>query len=122
MDKTMRLPHPGHPIRIEPSSKRIVVKFGGRILADSRNALTLNEANYPPVHYIPRGDADMSLLQASDHSTFCPYKGDASYFDIVVDGERSSDAVWSYEHPFEAVAPVRDHLAFYPDRVDLFTA
>ena len=92
--------------------------IGGTVLADSRDALVLREAGYPAVQYIPRKDVDMTLLARSDRSTYCPYKGDASYFSIPLGGERSIDAVWTYETPYAAVAGIKDHLAFYPDRVD----
>jgi len=96
----------------------VVVKIAGRILADTQEALTLREAQYPPVQYIPLEHVDMSLLEATDHSTYCPYKGDASYYSIPAGGERSANAVWSYRAPFAAVAEIKDHVAFYPDRVD----
>jgi uncharacterized protein (DUF427 family) len=107
-----------HPITIEPTRGRVVVTLGGRTVADSLNALTLREASYPPVYYIPRADVDMTLMERTAHSTHCPFKGDASYYSIPEGGERSVNAVWSYEAPFEPVAAIRDHLAFYPDRVD----
>jgi uncharacterized protein (DUF427 family) len=113
------VPGPDHPITIERNPNRVVVSAGGRIIADTRNALTLREARYPPVQYIPRGDVDMSLLEPSDHETYCPYKGDCTYFSIAIDGERSVNAVWTYQMPFPAVAPIAGHLAFYPDRVDV---
>jgi len=94
------------------------VTVAGRVVADTLKALTLREASYPPVQYIPRKDVDMTLLARTDHATYCPYKGDASYFSITVGGERSIDAVWTYETPYAAVADIKDHLAFYPDRVD----
>jgi len=117
-DKPIRIPGPDHPIAIEANSARVMVTVAGRVIADTVNALTLREASYPPVHYIPRADADMALLEPTAHLTHCPYKGDASYFSIPVGGARSANAVWSYEHPHAAVAAIRDHLAFYPDRVD----
>jgi uncharacterized protein (DUF427 family) len=95
-----------------------MVKVAGRIVADSRGALTLREASYAPVQYIPRRDVDMTLLERTDHATYCPYKGDCSYFSIPSGGDRSTNAVWTYEAPYEAVSPIKDHLAFYPDRVD----
>jgi uncharacterized protein (DUF427 family) len=116
--KPIKLPGPDHPISIERNSSRVVVSVGGRVIADTREALTLYEAHYPAVQYIPRKDVDMTLLARTDRSTYCPYKGDASYFSIPVGGERSVDAVWSYETPYAAVAGIKDHLAFYPDRVD----
>ncbi len=114
----MKQPGPDHPIAIEPAGKRVRVHFAGRPVADTTRALVLREANYPPVYYIPRADADMSLLQATSHSTHCPYKGDASYFTIAIDGREATNAVWSYERPFPAVAAIEGRLAFYPNRVD----
>ena len=107
-----------HRITIEPNPKRVRVVFNGRVVADTTRALTLREATLPPVQYIPRKDVDMTLLARTDRTTYCPYKGDASYFSITVGGQRSVDAVWSYETPYMAVAEIKDHLAFYPDRVD----
>jgi uncharacterized protein (DUF427 family) len=116
--KPMKVPGPDHPITIEANHGRVVVSVAGRVIADTREALTLQEASYPPVQYIPRKDVDMSLLQRTDHGTYCPYKGDCAYYSIPVGAERSVNAVWTYEAPFEAVAQIKDHLAFYPDRVD----
>ncbi|MDB5776650.1 MAG: hypothetical protein JWP38_2783 [Herbaspirillum sp.] len=116
--KAKKIPGPDHPITILPNPRRVTVSVAGRVIADTRAALTLQEASYPAVQYIPRSDADMSLLQRSDHTTYCPYKGDCSYYSIAAGGDRSTNAVWSYEAPFEAVAAIKDHLAFYPDRVD----
>jgi uncharacterized protein (DUF427 family) len=116
--KPVRVPGPDHPISIEPYAGRIVVKVGGHVIADTVGALTLSEANYPPVRYIPRADADLSRLVRSDHQTYCPYKGECSYYSIPGSGPRGVNAVWTYEAPFAAVAPIRDCLAFYPDRVD----
>ena len=114
MNKPVRIPGPDHPIAVTPTRKRVVVKSGGRLIADTRNALTLQEATYPAVHYIPRADADMAQLARSAHTTYCPYKGDASYYSLP----NAENAVWSYETPHPAMAPIKDHLAFYPDRVD----
>ena len=114
----MKLPGPDHPIIIAKNEKRVRVTFAGRVVADTTRALTLQEANYRPVLYIPRADANMSLLTPSTHRTHCPYKGDASYFSIAADGRSSQNAVWSYEQPFPAMTEIKDYLAFYPDRVD----
>ena len=116
--KTVKVPGPQHPIAIARTGTRIIVKVAGRIVADTLDALTLREASYAPVHYIPRRDVDMTLLERTDHATYCPYKGDAAYFSIPAGGARSVDAVWTYEAPYPAVADIKDHLAFYPDRVD----
>ena len=114
----MKLPGPDHPITIIPTAERVVVTVAGKVIADSRHALTLKEATYPPVHYIPRADVDMSLLSRTDHKTYCPYKGDASYYSIPAGGKRARNAVWTYEEAYPAVAAIKDHLAFYRDRVD----
>src|SRR4051795_12479262 len=103
-DKPRKVPGPDHPITIERNPAHITVSVGGRKIADTRNALTLREASYPPVQYIPRRDVDMSLLQRTDHSSHCPYKGDASYYSIIPGGERSKNAVWTYEAPNAAVS------------------
>ncbi len=116
--KTARIPGPDHPITITPNPKRVVVTAGGRVVADSRAALTLQEAAYAPVLYLPRTDVDMALLARTAHSTYCPYKGDCAYYSIPAGGERAVNAVWTYEQPYEAVAAIRGHVAFYPDRVD----
>jgi uncharacterized protein (DUF427 family) len=117
-DEAMKLPGPAHPITIEQDSARVRIRFGGKVVADTTRALALREASYPVVYYIPRADADMSLLKATSHSTHCPYKGAASYFTISADGRDANNAVWSYEQPFPAVAEIKEYLAFYPNRVD----
>ena len=113
-----RIPGPDHPITVTPSTEHVVVRVAGKVVADTRASLSLQEANYPVVHYIPRKDVDMSLLQRTDHSTHCPYKGDASYFSIPSAGDRGANAVWTYEHPYDAVASIKDYVAFYGTRVD----
>jgi uncharacterized protein (DUF427 family) len=119
--KPMRIPGADHPITIERNPAHIVVSLAGRKIADTRDALTLREASYPPVQYIPRKDVDMTLLERTQHSTYCPYKGDCAYYSIPLGGARSANAVWTYEAPYAAVAAIKDHLAFYPDRVDAVT-
>jgi len=118
IDKPVKIPGPDHPISIEANPSRIVVKVGGKIVADTSAALTLREASYPPVQYIPRRDVDMAALMRSEHTSYCPYKGDASYYSIPAGGARSRNAVWTYEAPFEAMAQIKDYVAFYPDRID----
>jgi uncharacterized protein (DUF427 family) len=117
-DKPMKIPGPEHPISIDANPSRVVVTVAGKVIADTRNAMTLREASYPAVQYIPRRDVDMAALQRSDHTTYCPYKGDASYYNIPAGEGRSLNAVWTYETPFEAVAQIKEYVAFYPDRVD----
>jgi len=117
-ERQIRVPGPDHPITIERNPVRVVVSVPGRVIADTRDALTLGESTYPPVQYIPLKDVDMSLLEPTDHSTYCPYKGDCAYYSIPIGGDKSMNAVWTYEVPFAAVAEIKDHFAFYPDRVD----
>ena len=117
-DRQIKIPGPDHPISIEANPSRVVVKVGGKVIADTRDALTLREASYPAVQYIPRRDVDMAALTRSKHTTYCPYKGDASYYDIPAGGDRSLNAVWTYETPFDAMTQIKDYVAFYPDRVD----
>jgi uncharacterized protein (DUF427 family) len=117
-ERTMKVPGPFHPITFDRKVGRVVVKVAGRVIAETRYALTLREASYAPVLYIPRQDADMTLLERTEHKTYCPYKGDCSYYSIPIGKERSVNAVWTYETPYAAVAAIKEHLAFYPERVD----
>jgi uncharacterized protein (DUF427 family) len=114
----MKLPGPDHPITIAPNPKRVRVTFNGHVVADSTRALTLRETSLRPVQYIPRDDVDMRLLVRSTHATHCPYKGDAAHYSLRVDGRSAEKAAWTYETPYPAMAAIKDHLAFYPDRVD----
>ena len=117
-EKQVKLPGPDHPISIQRNQARVVVSVAGRVIADTSNALTLCEAAYPPVQYIPAEHVDFSQLERTDHATYCPYKGDCHYYSIPAGGKKSVDAVWSYDDPFPAVAQIRGHVAFYPERVD----
>jgi uncharacterized protein (DUF427 family) len=116
--KAIKIPSLNHPITIVSNPSRVLVKVAGRIVADTREALTLKEATYPPVQYIPRKDVDMPQLQRTAHQTYCPYKGECAYYSIPAGGERSVNAVWTYEAPYDAVSAIREYLAFYPDRVE----
>lgn len=120
VDKPIKIPGPDHPITIDRNPLRVMVKtLDGQLLADTRNALTLREAEYPAVQYIPRADADMAALTRTEHTTYCPFKGDCTYYSLLGDSERAANAVWTYEAPFDAVLMIKDHLAFYPDRVEI---
>jgi uncharacterized protein (DUF427 family) len=114
----MELPAPSHPITVAHNANRVRVVFAGEVIADTTRALTLNEAGYAPVHYIPRADVAMSRLKPTAHASHCPYKGDANYFSISADGRTADNAAWSYEQPFPAMAEIAGYLAFYPNRVD----
>jgi uncharacterized protein (DUF427 family) len=116
--KEIKIPGPDHPITISAAEGTVRVTVAGRIVAESSNALLLEEKGYPPVYYIPRDDVDMSLLARTTHYTYCPYKGDCTYYSIPMGGAESEFAVWTYEEPYEAVARIKEHLAFYPARVD----
>ena len=113
-----RRPTAEHPITVTPHPRPVTVRVDGQVVAHSERALELRESTYRPVFYIPRADAEMALLSASEHRTHCPYKGDASYYSITVGGNVRQDAVWSYEAPFEWMTDISGYLAFYPDRVD----
>src|SRR6201987_4195994 len=117
-EKQIKIPGPDHPISIERNPARVVVSVAGHIVADTRSALTLREADYPAVQYIPREDVDLSQLERTDHTTYCPYKGDCSYYSVPAGAKKSVNAVWTYEDPSPAVAQIREHVAFYPDRVN----
>jgi uncharacterized protein (DUF427 family) len=118
MERTVKIPGPDHPITIGRSASHIVVKAGGRVIADTTEALALREASYPEVLYVPRKDVDMALLERTSHSTYCPYKGECSYYSIPAGGDKAVNAIWTYESPYDAVSEIKEHLAFYPDRVD----
>jgi uncharacterized protein (DUF427 family) len=116
--KEVKIPGPDHPITISPAEGSLRVTVAGRIVAESKRALRLEEKGYPPVYYLPRSDADISLLERTEHYTYCPYKGDCTYYSIPIGGTKSENAVWTYERPHEAVADIKEYLAFYPSRVD----
>ncbi|MGY3234408.1 uncharacterized protein (DUF427 family) [Bradyrhizobium sp. USDA 4472] len=115
----MKLPGPDHPITITRNPRRVRVTAGDLVIAESAKALTLKEARYPAVQYLPREDANMALLERTDRTTHCPYKGDASYYSIKVDGKTLDNAIWTYETPFPAMTEISGHLAFYPDKVKI---
>jgi uncharacterized protein (DUF427 family) len=121
--RTAELPGPDHPITIAANPARIVVRAGGQVVAETSSALTLREAAYPPVHYIPRSDVDPAMLRRSATRTYCPYKGDASYYDLTITSSGGTvdiaDAIWTYEDPYPAVGAIASHVAFYPDRVEI---
>jgi uncharacterized protein (DUF427 family) len=116
--KPIKIPGPDHPITVTLAHERLTVTVAGRRIVDTREALILKEASYPPVYYIPRKDVDMAQLERTSHQTYCPYKGECTYYSIPAGAERSVNAVWTYEAPYPAVSKIRDYLAFYPDRVD----
>jgi uncharacterized protein (DUF427 family) len=118
MERTVKIPGTDHPITVTPSSARVVVKVGGGVLADTKEALVLRESTYPEVLYLPRKDVDMAQLERTAHTTYCPYKGECSYYSITTGGQKAVNAVWTYEAPYKAVAEIKDYLAFYSDRVD----
>jgi uncharacterized protein (DUF427 family) len=119
-ERTPKIPGPDHPISIAADAQHIVVSVAGRVIADTHGALALREASYPVVHYIPRADVKMELLEKTQHKTYCPYKGECSYYSIPSGGQKSANAIWSYEDPYAAVGEIRGFLAFYRERVDAF--
>ncbi|MBP2301805.1 DUF427 domain-containing protein [Azospirillum picis] len=118
-DRKILTPDATHPITIGRCLSTVVVRKGSLHIARTGSALTLVEASYPPVHYVPRHDVDMSLLERSQHTSYCPYKGEASYYSIPALGEAGRNSVWTYETPFDAVGGIAGYLAFYPDRMEI---
>ena len=110
---------PDYRVDLGPSDRRIVVRFNGEVVVDTENALVVRETKHDPVLYFPRQDVHMQLLERTDHQTFCPFKGEASYWTLSAGGRREENAVWSYEDPFNQVAGLKDYVAFYADRVEL---
>lgn len=118
-DKPIMLPGPGHPITVTHDGRRVRATAGGRTIADSAATLTLQEASYPAVRYFPRADVDMVALERTARTTYCPFKGDASYYSIHTDEGLLDNAVWTYEEPHPAMAEIKEYVAFYPDRVEV---
>jgi uncharacterized protein (DUF427 family) len=119
MNRPQLIPGPDHPITVEPANVRVVVRAGEHVVADTTDALALQESTYPVAYYLPLGDVDPSLLQRTEHSTYCPYKGDASYYSVVTPDATLENAVWSYEEPYPAVSPIAKRVAFYTDRFEV---
>jgi uncharacterized protein (DUF427 family) len=117
MTRHVLTPGPDHPITVAPGTTRVIARVGDTVVADTTSALVLREASYPPVHYIPLHDVDPTLLRPSSTETYCPYKGDASYYHLALPGQELTDAVWTYRTPYDAVSAIAGHVAFYPDRV-----
>jgi len=116
----MKTPGPDHPITLEPAANRWRAKFAGHVIADSAEALILQESTYPPVVYFPRADVEMGYMSRTDRGTHCPYKGDASYFTVLMDGQFAENAVWTYEQPFPAMEALEGRLAFYTDKIEVY--
>ncbi len=122
MSREQKTPGPDHPITIEKNPARVTVRAGGQVVADTTAALVLQESNYPAVQYLPIADVDQSLLTATDTSTYCPYKGDASYYSLSTPDGELTDVIWTYPAPYDAVAPLAGHVAFYANKVEISTA
>jgi uncharacterized protein (DUF427 family) len=116
----MKIPGPDHPITISPAPNRWRARFNGHVIADSPDALILEEAGYPPRLYFPREDISMEFLTRTAHTTHCPYKGDASYYTLIMDGHFLENVAWTYENPYPAVNPIAGRLSFYAEQVELY--
>jgi uncharacterized protein (DUF427 family) len=116
----MKIPGPDHPITLTPAAKRWRAKFAGHVIADSAEALIVQESTYPPVVYFPRADVEMAYMSRTDRGTHCPYKGDANYFTVLMDGQFAENAVWTYEQPFPAMEALEGRLAFYTDKIEVY--
>ena len=123
MTRAVKIPDETHPITIRPTGSRVTVRVGGVTVAESDRALSLAEASYPVVQYIPIDDVDKSLLGRTDTQTYCPFKGDASYYSVhAPDGTTETDLIWTYEQPYPAVAEIAGHVAFYANRAEITIA
>ncbi|HEY2751956.1 DUF427 domain-containing protein [Phenylobacterium sp.] len=116
----MKTPGPDHPIAVEAAKKRWRALFAGHVIADTNKALVLKEAGYKPVVYFPREDVAMEYMSRTAHTTHCPYKGDAAYYTLLMDGQFADNVVWTYEDPYPAMQAIEGLLAFYPDRVEIY--
>jgi uncharacterized protein (DUF427 family) len=119
MSREIKTPGPDHPITVEKNPARVVVRVGDQVVADTTAALALQESNYPAAQYIPLADVDPAFLKDSDTTTYCPYKGDASYYTLVTADGELTDAIWTYREPYPAVAEIAGHVAFYPNKVEI---
>ena len=120
--REIKEPTAEHPITITPTAGRVQVRVNGALVADTRAALGLAESTYPVVQYIPLGDVDPAVLSCTDTRTYCPYKGEASYYSVNTGGTTVEDAIWTYEEPYPAVAAIAGHVAFYPNKADISVA
>ena len=116
----MKTPGPDHPITLTPATRRWRALFGGHVIADTNDAIVLKEAGYKPIVYFPREDVAMEYMSRTEHTTHCPYKGDAAYYTLIMDGRFADNAIWTYEHPYPAMAPIEGRLAFFPDKVEVY--
>jgi uncharacterized protein (DUF427 family) len=120
MTRTVKIPDATHPITIQPTGGRVTIRVGGTVVAATEQALSLAEANYPVVQYVPLADVDQSLLDRTTTQTYCPYKGDASYYSVKTPGgDTETDLIWTYDHPYPSVAEIAGHVAFYGDRAEI---
>lgn len=109
-----------HPITVTPTGRHVAVRVNGELVAETDHALTLQESTYPAVQYVPIADVNRDLLRPTDTATYCPYKGDASYYSVVTSaGDTVDDAIWTYEEPYDAVATIAGHVAFYPNKAEI---
>jgi uncharacterized protein (DUF427 family) len=116
----MKTPGPDHPITLTPATRRWQARYSGHVIADTGDALILQEASYPPVVYFPRADVAMDYMSRTERSTHCPYKGDAAYYTVLMNGHIAENAVWTYEQPYPAMTLIEGRLAFYPDKVEIY--
>lgn len=119
MAREPKIPGPDHPITVEANGTHVVARVGGTVVAETSDALTLREASYPPAYYVPLADVDRAVLRPSDTTTYCPYKGEASYYSVETPDGEVTDAMWFYPQPYDAVGDIAEHVAFYTDRLEV---
>ncbi len=119
MPAEIKIPDASHPITVTPTGRRVTVEVGGKVIADTTDALTLQESTYPAVQYLPLESVDPAVLRRTETTSYCPYKGEASYYSIATEGGEITDAIWAYEAPYPSVIEIAGHVAFYPNKVDI---
>jgi uncharacterized protein (DUF427 family) len=117
--KEQKIPGPDHPIEVTPTGRRVVVRAGDKVIAETDRALSLAEGDYPPTQYIPLDDVDPDVLRPTEHHSYCPYKGDASYYSLSTPQGELENVIWTYNEPYDAVAEIAGHVAFYPNQVEV---
>jgi uncharacterized protein (DUF427 family) len=108
--------HPNYQVDITPTADHVRILVGGQCVADSRRPLKVTETKHHPVWYLPLADVDADCIEATDHSTFCPFKGHASYWTVSIGDQLLRNSLWAYQDPYLECEPLKDHVGFYVDR------
>jgi uncharacterized protein (DUF427 family) len=118
-DRPVLQPSATHPITVTPTGRHVTVRVNGELVADTTDAVTLQESTYDAVQYIPLADVVQNALTHSETTSYCPFKGDASYYHVTIAGITVDDVIWTYEQPYAAVSEIAGRVAFYPDKAEV---